>query len=358
MKTASATFTALSFSAIVFILSMGAARHAPRRSEGMTFSHAVHRRLVECSSCHPAASSRTAKDNLLPTPAACTPCHEREDVRTFWGLSSADSLEAASLVAKDHGLLFSHAAHTSSGMRCEQCHAGVLDGNARAFPSMADCIACHNAGLLGRPPREGGETVFTVGAQCESCHETTAGLVPADHRSPSFVRLHGRKAAGSEETRSCAMCHTPVSCQECHVPMNDVPLGRAPDKDFVDSWPRGEEIPGGDYLTVQKAHSLSYRYTHGLDARARSVRCERCHDEQMFCVPCHRNGYDAVGTRIVPMSHRLAGFVQLGGPRSMNRHGRLAESDIASCAVCHDVDGGDPVCAICHATGAVRGAGR
>jgi hypothetical protein len=29
--------------------------------------------------------------------------------------------------------------------------------------------------------------------------------------------------------------------------------------------------------------------------------------------------------------------------------------DLESCTTCHDVDGADPVCAVCHSTGLVKG---
>jgi hypothetical protein len=154
-----------------------------------------------------------------------------------------------------------------------------------------------------------------------------------------------------EADRNCAVCHSTSFCQECHTPTNDAASGGA----YINAWPRGEKMDDGDLLTVQKVHSLTYRYTHGFDARAQSSRCATCHDHDSFCTPCHRGGYDATGVRIVPQSHQMAGFATVGGGEALNRHGKLAKRDIENCVTCHDVDGADPLCAVCHSSGAVKG---
>ena len=139
------------------------------------------------------------------------------------------------------------------------------------------------------------------------------------------------------------------------APGSTVEVQIGSDNFYVNGWPRGEKIDDERVLTVQKAHPFGYTYTHGFDARAKSVRCETCHEQESFCAPCHENGYDATGRRIVPQSHQLAGFALVGGGKAQNRHGRLAMMDIESCVTCHNVEGGDPVCSACHSTGAVTG---
>ncbi len=350
---------AAALAAAALLVALTPARNGANAGDGsVVFSHAAHKDLAECSTCHPATESGSAKDNLLPKPESCVSCHEEDAVRGYWSLSPTDPLNADYLPVKDRRLIFPHDGHMEVGMSCESCHGAVLTDASSGIPDMETCYNCHNDGNKIAPivrPAAADLKSMNAGNRCESCHVTLAGLIPADHRTANYLRLHGRKAATGGADRDCAVCHSAGFCQECHTPTNDVPAGVALDKAYVDMWPRGEKIDDGDLLTVQKVHSLTYRYTHGLDARARSSRCESCHESETFCAPCHRNGYDATGVRVIPQSHQLAGFAQSGGPKSMNRHGKLAKMDIARCATCHDVDGADPVCAMCHSTGLVTG---
>ncbi|MBI5645688.1 MAG: hypothetical protein HY962_02050 [Ignavibacteriae bacterium] len=327
----------------------------------VTFSHSVHKGQTECATCHPAADSENASDNLLPKPEACASCHDAKDVRGYWGIGENDPLDKAYLTVADRKLRFSHKFHAgSAGMNCESCHGAVLTDASEGMPSMESCYDCHNDGQKLAPIKaaatEGGTLVASN--RCELCHTSLAGMVPKNHRSVNYIRLHGRFATSGEAERECAVCHSASFCQECHTPTNDVPEGNAKDKFYIGLAPRGEKVDDGKLLTSQQVHSLTYRYTHGFDARAQSTHCERCHEPESFCTPCHQNGFDANGARIVPQSHQLAGFVQLGGGEALNRHGKMAERDMASCATCHEVDGGDPICAPCHSTGLVKGGDR
>lgn len=323
------------------------------------FSHATHKDLAECATCHEAAKSESARDNLLPKAEICATCHDAKDVRTYWSLGDDADLATTGITAKDKELIFAHAPHLANGgMQCTQCHTGIASDGA-AYPTMETCAGCHN-GLENLPPivptvGTASSQPFFAGNACESCHTTLVGLMPQNHRTALFSRLHGKTAMNGEADRECGVCHSQSFCQECHTPTNDVPAGVAADRFYLDSWPRARSMDDSRMLTVQTAHSLTYRYTHGFDARAQSSRCATCHDAETFCTPCHRNGYDATGTRIVPQSHQLAGFASVTGGKAMNRHAKLAEMDIAACATCHEVDAGDPVCAICHSTGVVKG---
>lgn len=329
---------------------------------GVTFSHAMHKELAECGTCHNAAESTDANDNLLPSAAVCASCHEASDVRSYWSLSEDASFESATLPVHDRKLYFSHAAHTKGlTLNCESCHGAILADDGSGMPSMETCYSCHNnaekiapitsshvAGIAGK----------TAGNQCEACHVTLAGLIPANHRVSNFQQFHGKLAAEGEADRECAVCHSTSFCQSCHTPTNDVPAEVKADKFYQPAHPRSEKIDDGKLLTLQGPHSLTYRYTHGFDARAQSSRCATCHETETFCATCHQNGYDANGARIVPQSHQQAGFVSLTGGKLMNRHGKLAQMDMESCATCHQVDGGDPICAPCHSTGLVKGGTR
>ncbi|MFZ1731449.1 MAG: cytochrome c3 family protein [Bacteroidota bacterium] len=353
-------FTTLLLTAVVGIaMLLSSPRDAAAEGDGITFSHAIHKEQVECSTCHSALESDAASDNLLPKPSVCADCHDEADVRGYWSLDESADLATYVRPVKNHKLYFSHKKHAGGfEMTCTECHVGISDDEGEALPSMDICARCHNnADALAPIIRSAANNPKVIPAtkQCEACHTTLAGLHPENHRVPSFIQEHGKFAMNGEADRECAVCHSQSFCQECHSPTNDVPLGVGNDRFYIDGWPRGEKMDDERALTVQKAHPLGFAYTHGFDARAKTTRCETCHEQETFCAPCHENGFDATGVRIVPQSHQLAGFVLVGGGKANNRHGKLAETDIESCVTCHNVEGGDPVCAACHSTGAVTG---
>lgn len=325
----------------------------------VTFSHALHKDAVECATCHPATESAVATDNLLPAPSVCADCHDEADVRGYYSLLEGDDLATYAAPVKDYKLYFSHKDHTGTlGMTCLECHVGIVEDEAEGVPSMDLCYRCHNNADATAPIVRSTATApkrLAATNQCEACHTTLAGLHPENHRVPNFIQEHGKFAMNGEADRDCAVCHSQSFCQECHTPSNAVPGNVTNDNFYVNGWPRGEKMDDENVLTVQKAHPLGYAYTHGFDARAKSTRCETCHEQESFCAPCHQTGYDATGMRIVPQSHQLAGFVLVGGGSASNRHGKMAIMDIESCVTCHNVEGGDPVCSACHSTGAVTG---
>lgn len=351
-----ALFIALFVAAVLMLPAPGGVR-----ADGgdIAFSHETHKDRTECGTCHAAESSSSADDNLYPTPEACASCHDPADVRGYWNLEDNAALDKQYLVAKDRQLLFSHSTHLGdAGLTCEACHAGVLQADGKAFPEMNVCSSCHS--YKGGTPSDTRTEKFASSVannKCEACHTTLVGLKPANHMTVSFTRFHGKLAMNGESEGECAQCHSVSFCQECHEPANSVPKDVASDRFYIDAWPRGEKMDDGRLLGIQQVHALTYRYTHGFDARAQSSTCQRCHVEQ-FCADCHQNGYDAAGARIVPQSHQLAGFALIGGGKAMNRHAKLARMDIQSCATCHNVDGGDPICATCHSNGFVEGGSR
>ncbi|MBE0643336.1 MAG: hypothetical protein IH600_04595 [Bacteroidetes bacterium] len=359
MKKTFFVITLLLTAVVGIAMLLSSPREAAAEGDGITFSHAIHKDQVECATCHAALESNAASDNLLPKPSVCTDCHEEADVRGYWSLDGSTDLTTYSRPVKDHKLYFSHKNHAGSlEMGCTECHVGISDDEGEALPSMNLCTRCHNNADATAPiirSAADNPKVIPATKQCEACHTTLAGLHPENHRVPNFLQEHGKFAMNGEADRDCAVCHSQSFCQECHTPTNDVPAGVTSDRFYIDGWPRGEKMDDERVLTVQKAHPLGYAYTHGFDARAKSTRCETCHEQESFCAPCHENGFDATGTRIIPQSHQLAGFVLVGGGKANNRHGKLAEMDIEACVTCHNVEGGDPVCAACHSTGAVTG---
>lgn len=348
-------------SALVIVVALGTTPKNTRAGSGeVEFDHAIHVEMTECTTCHSAWESTSTEDYILPKPETCTSCHEEEDVRGYWDLNESAPLDGTYRSTVDRKLRFSHKFHLElEVVECLTCHKSVVTDFDRAIPTMNECYRCHSTAWCSTPVvlGEGGFNLnIPPTAQCEeACHKTLVGLKPQNHLHANFIRQHGNFAENGESQRECAICHSQNFCQQCHTPYNNVPLGIDAENYSTEGSPRAIKIDDAAVLTVQKVHSLTYRYTHGFDARAKSTRCRTCHEPESFCTPCHQNGYDATGVRIVPQSHQLAGFATVGGGEAMNRHGKLAKMDMESCVTCHNVDGGDPVCAGCHSNGAVTG---
>ncbi|NOY05870.1 MAG: hypothetical protein GXO82_04460, partial [Chlorobi bacterium] len=300
------------------------------------------------------------KDNLVPKPEVCVDCHDEPDVRGFWNLTAHDPLDKSYITPVDRGLYFNHKRHTDDlAMECTVCHAGITVAENTAgrnpYPSMETCTSCHNSARAEVPATAAVTRTTNATGTCENCHVTLAGLIPTTHRRVNWQKNHGRIALMTAEQEKCASCHSTSFCQECHAPGNIVPFPSGEDNFAMPFNARPGSMDDGKNLTLQFRHSLNYRYTHGFDARAQSSRCTTCHERESFCTPCHQNGLDGNGARILPQSHQLAGWasVPIPGTSSLNRHARAANMDLESCVTCHDVQGQDPVCAVCHSSGVV-----
>ncbi|MFH1571671.1 MAG: cytochrome c3 family protein [Gemmatimonadota bacterium] len=291
-------------------------------AEPVTFPHRHHVEVEElsCGDCHATAvESRASDDNLLPDPAVCKDCHEEGEVPTTWP-------------AREREILFSHQRHAGTlALECQSCHAGVLaEPLAAALPAMDRCMACHTG---VQAPRD-----------CEACHLVElAALVPASHGA-GWRDSHGQQARISDA--ACVPCHAVSDCQECHEGALLVELAAL---GVPRQTPFGPELAGRAGQTLQRVHGLNYRFLHALDARGKSSDCITCHelDTGDFCGECHNPAGDA-GLR--PVWHgganwgALAGAVGSGG----GRHAELARRDIERCAACHESQGDDPACLLCH----------
>ena len=306
--------------------------------KSLKFSHAFHvgEAGVACLDCHKGASTSTmASDNLRSTHDNCVTCHE-EQVNTQCGYCHRDTLNIQSAVRPVRTIVFSHARHTAmKSVECQMCHAG-LDKTEYAgpanMPPMTTCITCHdNAKATGT---------------CESCHTSFTNLIPSDHLVADFRKEHKKLTRLGGLEVSCATCHTQNFCADCH--------GAAPLERFGRSSLMSEPSPrsssptdGPKQMTLQMTHSMNYRYTHGIDARAKATDCYSCHNAQTFCEQCHAAG-DNLTPGMKPASHLAPGFTTFGVGSGGGRHAQLALRDIESCAACHDARGADPVCITCH----------
>ena len=304
----------------------------------LKFSHAHH--VTElgaaCIDCHKGASTSTkASDNLRSNHESCVGCHE-EQINNACAYCHKDTTNMHAAAAPERDIAFSHKQHIEmTDVACTTCHQGLEKADYAGpanMPVMASCTTCHND--------------IRATKTCEACHTNFVNLIPDDHLVADFKKDHKRfTRLGSLEVR-CVTCHSQDFCAGCHAGGELLQLGNG--ALMTEPSPRnnaGKEGP--KKMTLQTVHSMNYRYTHGIDARAKSSDCFTCHSAQDFCARCHAEG-DRLTPGQVPASHIGSGFTTLGVGSGGGRHAELARRDIESCMTCHDARGGDPVCITCH----------
>ena len=327
---------------LVIILGGASLSSAPSEGNGparLKFSHQYHTKEVgaACTDCHSTASkSDKSSDNLLATMEACKTCHE-DQVKSncTYCHTSADSSTYAATPNPIREIRFSHVQHVETQkVACETCHNDLdkVVPIAENVPSMTTCRTCHND--------------VRAAAGCEKCHTDLAALRPADHNRSEYIREHSHDARLADA--KCGSCHTQESCTDCHNGSELVKVN-LPGRDLVSQHaPRLSAIDRGQEITLTKVHDLNYRFTHGVDAKAKKIECATCHSDQTFCTTCHQAGGDITQEAFKPFSHSVAGFTTIGVGSGGGEHARLAKRDIESCAACHSPEGADPVCITCH----------
>jgi len=311
-------------------------------SKLIKFDHQLHVNDagIKCEDCHAAAvNSVSAKDNLNPKKKDCSGCHDVNDQKTC-NLCHYDGVYKKLKVNKNE-LVFSHKQHVvNEKQECTACHAGFEKvkfsvQTAAGFPKMESCYTCHNNQKASN--------------NCEQCHNNLTNLTPKDHRSPNFLNEHKTVFDVANSKNNCMMCHSDNFCQACHSPVGF--NGKNEKDNFYAPYYTKEGAVRTDRTALQKlttAHSLNYKFTHGLDANQKSFECRTCHEpQQNFCVSCHMTGGNQV-TGLTPTSHQVANFTTFGVNTGGGLHSDLARKDIESCASCHDVEGRDPTCVKCH----------
>ena len=325
------------FAAIVFFstdntATLEADKKQQDRSEIIKFSHEIHAALlIECVDCHTAApTSTTSQDNLLAMKSDCALCH---DVSNDCQLCHFEDTYV-SFEDKDPEMYFNHQLHYEElGISCQTCHENVEETDYATdehMPIKADCMSCHDGGQASM--------------DCESCHMDTKTLMPASHMVANFEREHKRVVRAGAFEAECASCHMQSFCQDCHETAGLM----FSETGFTRSTPMySPEAAGKGTTSSERVHDANYKFTHGIDARAKRTQCQTCHDTQTFCVDCHMDGAGIARGAFKPASHDQPGFVMTTG--TGGRHAQLARRDIENCMACHDLAGEDPSCMLCHA---------
>ena len=281
------------------------------------FSHKFHIQEVgaECTDCHKGVEESKASDDfLIPKESDCFDCHDKDE--TPCENCHVNPQKPGTFEIPVRKINFTHELHIKKQkLQCSNCHIGVENieyADTRNLPSMESCFNCHNNRVASN--------------ECELCHKEIATLLPSSHEVVDFKTEHKKfvRAIGAEN--QCSSCHQEDFCQECH------------DANIALFTP---QVSGKKNLVLQRVHELNYIYTHPIDAKGKEKDCYVCHDRKAFCVNCHTS-------KEKPSWHSGSDFVTLGVGSGGGRHAEYARRDIEMCTECHDVEGADPICVICH----------
>ncbi len=350
-------FGLVGIAALLSISTLFAGKDAPRidNSKLIKFSHSKHINDVgvDCADCHTAVTtSDSVTDYLLPTMETCYSCHDQSTTKCEFCHTSSDTTTYRKLVQPSSPVYFSHKQHTGTlKLKCETCHKGLdkvaysAEAPNHGLPKMEQCVVCHGQGETNYSAKNVDFKVVAAPGGCETCHNDLVDLVPASHKQTDWMKQHKDFVNMGGPQNDCKSCHTEASCQECHDAGN-LAKDLTPGQIYVPSTPSLSPLTTHNNLTIQKVHPDNFRFTHSIEAKGRESTCYTCHDERTFCVACHNS--EANGARIEPVWHEGGGFVTLGVGTGGGRHAEYARKDIESCASCHDIEGGDPVCITCH----------
>ncbi|QQS38077.1 MAG: cytochrome C [Ignavibacteriales bacterium] len=311
----------------------------PKSNEAIIkFSHAVHADIATCEGCHTKVkTSKSLSDRLMPDHDSCVECHDVSDDTQCSNCHYDDVYEP--LIQKASALFFDHNFHVEQQkMNCEACHSGfatVAYGfqAAQTNPIMENCYTCHNDKSV-------------ASNACESCHVSTVGLIPQEHKNVNFAKSH--KFAANEFDANCVMCHDNNSCESCHVGTSMITEMNTTD-DFYQPYSSTNFVDGVKQQQITRVHELNYRFVHGIDAKGRTAECQTCHQVDSFCANCHQSeGGDFAMSGVLPASHLKPNFFTIGVGSGGGDHAILARRDIERCVSCHDVQGADPTCITCH----------
>ena len=312
--------------------------------EIIKFSHQFHAdEDVACTDCHNEAENSTdlISGSLLPTMDVCADCHDVEDEDECSTCHYEDV--QVPFPTKKAELIFNHKSHLENeDVECTQCHSGLdkVDfgfESSTLFPKMEKCNECHSNSGIAKA------TNFA----CESCHVSTENLLPENHKSVSFSDMH--QFSSMEGDANCQMCHDNNFCESCHVGTTMITEANTAN-DFYTPYSPHNYIDNTKQQQITRVHDLNYQYNHGIDAKGKSSNCITCHQTETFCAECHNatgTGDFALGG-FIPSSHSQNNFTTLGVGTGGGLHAEIARRDIENCAACHDTQGADPNCIMCH----------
>jgi hypothetical protein len=334
----------------------------PPQKITIRFNHKLHIGLGQtCVSCHVAApTSQSVQDTLIPKASKCDQCHLTDhsdplNVKSSGamtgqcgfchnGWKDTDGNLVARLVIPRPNMVFSHKAHISRNIGCQQCHGDVqelelatrdqmprmrgcfgchqLDDAASRGLAKSDCITCHiqegATGTMQQLPEHvannGGGRMRTMFAS--GTLQPPRWLHNAAH-SADFMERH--KMIAANDSQFCSNCHKEDFCVACH-----------------DGRVRPRNVHPNDWISM-----------HPIEARQATEKCTSCHREQSFCLTCHqRVGVTMSGPENVRQTGRFhpPKSIWSDPPRKPGHHSQEAMRNINACVSCHV----ERDCVVCH----------
>jgi hypothetical protein len=330
--------TVFSIIIILSLLFLSLAWVSSDNSKQIKFSHTFHVKEsgIECTVCHyNAPKSNLASDNLIGDHESCKSCHE-EQLGGNCAFCHVDPDNIQPIKNKEREFKFSHSLHIDKTIDCAACHRNV-DAvtyiTSANMPDMKNCIDCHEK--------------KNITTECNVCHTDFSNLLPADHRNGDFKKDHKRQTRIGGLNAECSTCHSESFCMNCHAGIELQKFGSNRELS-TDPMPRIQLKDSPAELKIQQVHELNYKFTHGIDAKSKRIDCYSCHEQSTFCAECHQTGGEINQMKIKPLNHSEPGFKTFGRGSDGGTHAKLAHRDIDYCASCHDVEGADPVCMMCH----------
>ncbi len=306
-------------------------------AQKIKFAHKIHKDLVECTNCHSNISaSSSLSEKLFPKHEDCASCHDVTDEKNCNFCHFGEIREKLQIT--NPKLTFSHSNHIAQKIECKNCHSGIEDSEYLADgvhfrPKMATCYTCHNEGGI-------------AANACETCHNSLATLKPQNHLVNNFLRFHKFQAVAP--SANCVMCHTSSSCEDCHSATTMMTENNTK-FNFPTPYSTSMSTYGTAQQKLTRVHDLGFRFSHAIEARNKSKECTTCHETSTFCAECHSSKHeDYAFGGVVPESHTKPTFKTLGVGSGGGDHATMARRDIESCASCHDAQGNDPACVMCH----------
>lgn len=336
------TLYLLIFTAVVTFLAFSVEQTENAEIENnkiIKFSHELHAEAMDCADCHTGVTdSEKLTDRLLPDKETCAGCHDVDDDESCNMCHYEDVFEP--LAKETPELIFSHKFHLDSyeDVKCEKCHQGMAEvgmgeENPLASPSMGTCYECHN---------DQGPAANV----CESCHISTVDLVPENHLQSAFLEKHKFLMKSDD---NCEMCHSEQFCESCHTATVALDVNNSA-TDFYTPYSPHNYVDNEKQQQITRVHDLNFRFSHGIEARGKTAECATCHQTENFCAECHNpeNNGDYAMSGLTPTSHLGPNFILIGLGSGGGSHAEMAKRDIESCASCHDTQGADPNCIMCH----------
>ena len=243
----------VSFGAILFLIltafdSQATDENAKSNKNLINFSHSFHADVAECTDCHSKVpESVSLDDRLLPDHNDCGNCHEVDNDQECGTCHKNEVYEP--LVQTKSELIFSHKEHIAKGLECGNCHKDFTainysDEAEQKFPPMEVCSNCHSP--------ENAAPNF-----CESCHISTANLIPPNHVRSDFKSSH--KYLAQSIDANCMMCHDNSTCEECHVSTGIITETNTPDN-FYQPYMPSQSVDGHKQQVIGRVHELDYRF--------------------------------------------------------------------------------------------------